>query len=76
MCHVSSGINEDITRAAEVAFRTDNPARLFKAVVDMMKERYLIKVFDPLGMEDILQIINLTELKKDRRDSLYQVVGI
>ena len=67
------GINDEIKKAAELAFRSDNPARLFKVVVDMMKDRYLAKVFDPLNLDEILAAVDLSELKKDRRDWLYQV---
>ena len=67
------GINEEIAKAAELAFRNDNPARIFKAVVDLMKDRYLTKVTDPMSLEEILSTIKLSELKKDRRDWLYQV---
>ena len=68
------GINEEIAKAAELAFRNDNPARIFKAVVDLMKDRYLTKVTDPMSLEEILSTIKLSELKKDRRDWLYQVL--
>ena len=39
----------------------------------MMKDRYLAKVFDPLNLDEILAAVDLSELKKDRRDWLYQV---
>lgn len=48
-----------------MALRSNNPARILKAVVDLMKERYLEKEYEPLNIAEILAAVQLTELKDD-----------
>ena len=64
---------DQIKQAALVAHRSNNPYRVLKAVVDMMKQRYTSKDYEPLTLEEILTEINLTDLKTDTRQWLRDV---
>ena len=68
-----SGTSDAIKEAAKHGHRGKNPARILKAIVDMMKERYLTKVYDPLSMDDVLKQIDLEELHSDVKKRLYEV---
>ena len=62
-----------------MALRSNNPARILKAVVDLMKDRYLEKEYKPLNIEEILEAIKLTELKDDLKqwlDGVRAAIGI
>ena len=50
-----------------------NPYRVLKAVVDMMKQRYISKEYDPLSLEEILTAVNFTDLRTDIREWLHKV---
>ena len=67
------GTSDTIKQAALSGHRSNNPARILKAVVDMLKERYLAKVYDPLSMDEILKEINLIELRTDIKHEIYEV---
>ena len=69
----SIGTSDAIKQAALSGHRSNNPARILKAVVDMLKERYLEKKYDPVNLEEILKLINLVELRTDTRKELYEV---
>ena len=73
LCLLCSGQTDTIKHAAYLAHLGNNPARILKAVVDLLKQRYLAKEYTPLGVEDILQAISLQELKTDTRQWLESV---
>ncbi len=52
---------------------SSNPYRVLKAVVDMMRLRYTSKEYEPLNLEEILEEINLADLKTDTRQWVLQV---
>ena len=68
-----SGQTDSIKQAAYLAHLGNNPARILKAVVDLLKQRYLAKEYTALGIEDILLAINLQEIKNDTRRWLESV---
>ena len=67
LCLSCSGQTDTIKHAAYLAHLGNNPARILKAVVDLLKQRYLAKEYTPLGIEDILLAISLKELMTDTR---------
>ncbi|XP_003383616.1 PREDICTED: transcription initiation factor IIE subunit beta-like [Amphimedon queenslandica] len=67
-----TGTSDSIKEAAKHGHRGKNPARILKAVVDMMKERYLTKVYDPLSIDEILKEIDLEELHSEIKQRLYE----
>lgn len=71
--YLSLGTSDSIKQAARSGHRSNNPARVLKAVVDMLKERYLTKVYDPLNIEEILSEIDVVELRTDTKHELYEV---
>lgn len=52
---------------------SSNPYRILKAVVDEMRQRYTSRHYDPLNLDQILQMVNLTDLKADTRQWVLQV---
>lgn len=58
-------ILDRIKSAAKTAHRSDNPHRVLKSVMDMMKERYIGKNYEYLSLEEILAAVELTEIKPD-----------
>lgn len=71
--YLCSGQTDSIKQAAYLAHLGNNPARILKAVVDLLKQRYLAKEYTSLGVEDILSTIKLQELKIDTRQWLDSV---
>ena len=67
------GTSDSIKEAAKHGHRGKNPARILKAVVDMMKEKYLTKKYDPLNIDEILKEIDLEELHSEIKQRLYEV---
>lgn len=58
---------DGIKSAAHTAHRSNNPHRLLKSIMDMLKERYVSKNYEPLSLDEIFAAIELTELKLDLR---------
>ena len=56
-----------IRSAAQVAHRSNNPHRVLKSIMDMMKERYIGRNYEPLSLDEIFAAIELTQLKPDLR---------
>lgn len=66
-------MTEQIKQTALLAHRSDNPSRVLKAVIDMMKQRYASKLYERLNLEAILKEIGLTDLKTNTRLWLFEV---
>ena len=58
---------DGIKSAAHTAHRSNNPHRLLKSIMDMLKERYVSRNYEPISLEEIFAAIELTELKPDLR---------
>ena len=71
--HIHTENVDQIHQAALSGHRSNNPYRVLKAVVDMMKQRYCVKKYTPLDLEEILTEVNLTDLKTDLRLWLSEV---
>ena len=70
---IHTGNVDQIHQAALSGHRSNNPYRVLKAVVDMMKQRYCEKKYTELGLEEILAEVNLTDLRTDLRLWLSEV---
>lgn len=71
--HLHTENVDQIRQTALSGHRSNNPYRVLKAVVDMMKQRYCAKKYTRLGLEEILTEINLTDLRTDLRLWLSEV---
>lgn len=58
---------DTIKSAAQNAHRSNNPHRLLKSIMDMMKERYMNRNYERISLDEIFAAIELTELKADMR---------
>ncbi len=54
-----------IKSAAQTAHRANNPHRVLKSIMDMMKERYAGRNYESLSLEEILAAVELKEIKPD-----------
>ena len=66
-------MTEQIKQTALLAHRSNNPSRVLKAVIDMMKQRYASKLYERLNLEAILKEIGLTDLRTNTRLWLFEV---
>lgn len=65
----------EIKKAANLGRRANNPYRVLKSVVDMLRQRYMTKNYEPMSAEEILTLLDLTELVTETRLWLIQVRG-
>ena len=69
---LAEGVDQ-IKEAAKVAQRSNNPYRILKTVVDMMRQRYKSEMYESLKFEEILSEIDLTDLRTETREWLFEV---
>ena len=67
------GTSNSIKQVAQSAMKSNNPQRILKSVLDLMSERYVARCYEPLSLEEILTAIEITELRTDTRQQLYEV---
>ena len=60
--------------AAQLGRRGNNPNRILKAVMDMMKERYCSGKYERLTLEEILSELKLTQLTTELRGWLLEAL--
>lgn len=65
-----SETREGIKTAAQTAHRSNNPHRLLKLIMDMMKERYVNRNYQRISLDEMFAAIELKELKPDMRQWL------
>ena len=58
---------DGIISAARTAHRSNDPHRLLKSIMDMLKERYATGNYEPVSLEEIFAATELTELQPDLR---------
>jgi len=64
---------DQIHQAVLSGHRSNNPYRVLKAVVDMMRQRYCGKNYQHLSLEEILTEVKWTDLRTDLRQWLSEV---
>ena len=55
-------------------YQSNNPLRVLKAVVDMMKERYTNEDYEPLNLDQLLARIDRTDLSSELQQGLVQAL--
>lgn len=63
----------DITEIKKNAV-TKNPYRVLKSVVDLMRQRYITKNYEPIGLDEIITILELRDLEADTKQWLIQAL--
>ena len=71
----TAGDVAEIKKAASLGRRSNNPYRVLKSVVDMLRQRYMSKNYEPMSAEEILTLLDLTDLATETRLWLVQVGG-
>lgn len=67
LCFPPESVHQQVTKSSH------NPYRILKAVVDMMKQRYTSKDYEPLSFEEILYAVKFTDLRTDTKEWLHGV---
>lgn len=66
---------DQIKLAAQSAHRSNNQNLILKSVMDMMKERYVNRNYEKISLDEIINAIELTELKPDMRQWIQEALA-
>ena len=58
---------ERIKEAAQHAHRTSNSHRVLKCIMDMLKMRYIGRIYDRMNLDEILSAIDLVDIRYDMK---------
>lgn len=61
---------DKIKDAAQHAQRTNNTLRVLKCIMDMLKMRYINRVYETISLDEILATIELTDIGYDMKQSI------